>query len=488
MGVEGCTHVWRRWRAPTGGVILIALAARLLAGPLPLNYYDTAWALIWGREIDHGRLPSYRWVGASTPHPLAIAVGALVAPLGTSGAWQAVGVIVFITFGVLDVALYAAVRSAFDSRLAGLLAAGALLLCPPFLSNALGGSGLADLPATALVLSAAAIELGRPRRGTAPLVLLALAGLLRPEAWGVTVAYWCWFASGRPPRRELLRATLIALSAPIIWGASDLVIAGNATYSLSHAQTSVGRQLIASGIADVPVVAFHGLRDLLGVPVLVVGCAGALIALSERQRSGLILLALLAVSLAEFIALGVLHLPLVERYLLDSSAVIPAFFAYALTRGRVAALRRLRLNARWLRSASFIAAVAIAGYVGAVDITGVGRVATEQRAAVHAEADLVSIAPQAKRLLRRCGALYVPPYALISLTAYDLDLPTSAVGRIAAHIPRRGLVLAPRTGPVSRYFALGGARSRQVRRALAARGFKLLGYDRSWLLLGAGCH
>ena len=81
----------------------------------------------------------------------------------------------------------------------------------------------------------------------------------------------------------------------------------------------------------------------------------------------------------------------------------------------------------------------------------------------------------------------MPPYALISLTAYDLDLPTSAVGRIAARIPRRGLVLAPRTGSVGRYFALGGARSRQVRRALAARGFKLLGYDRSWLLLGAGC-
>ena len=477
----------RRWRAPLGGVVGIAAVARLLAGPLPLNYYDTAWALIWGRQIDHGHLPSYEWKGASAPHPLANVVGALLAPLGTSGAWQAVGVIVFITFGVLDVALYAAVRSAFDSRLTAALAAGALLLCPPFLSNALGGSGLADLPATALVVSAVALELRRPRRGTAPLVLLALAGLLRPEAWGVSFVYWCWFGSGRPARAELLRATLIALSAPILWAASDLLIAGSATHSLNAAQTSVGRELVASGIADVPVVAFHGLRDLLGIPVLVVGCAGALVTLFERQRRGLILLALLAVSLTEFIALGILRLPLVERYLLDSSALIPAFFAYALTGGRVAALRRLHLDARWLRSASLIAAIAIAGYVGVVDITGLSRVRSEQRAAVHAEADLVSIAPQVKRLLRRCGALYVPPYALISLTAYDLDLPTSEVGRIATRIPRRGLVLTPRTGPVSHYFDLSGARSRQVRRALAARGFKLLGHDRSWLLLGGRC-
>jgi hypothetical protein len=476
-----------RFRAPAAYAAAIALLARLLAGPLPLNYYDTAFALIWGREIDHGQLPNYHVPGAADPHPLATAVGVIVALLGTAGAWEAVQVIVFVALGVVGVALYSAASSAFGSRLAGILAALALVASPPFLSDAVGGSGLADLPATAFVLSAAALELRRPRRGTAPLVLLALAGLLRPEAWGVSLAYWCWLASGRPPRRELLRATLIVLSAPIIWAASDLVIAGNAAFSLSHAQASVDREFVSSGIADVPVVAFRGLRELLGVPVLVVGCVGALVALFERQRSGLILLALLALSLAEFIALGVLHLPLVARYLLDSSALIPGFFAYALTRGRIAALRRLHLNARWLRSASLIAAIAIAGYVGVVDVTGVGHVAVEQRAAVHAEDDLVSIAPQAKRLLRRCGVLYVPPYAMISLTAYDLDLSTSAVHRIASHIPRRGLVLAPRTGPVGRYFALGGARSRQVRRALTARGFRLLGYDRSWLLLGGGC-
>jgi hypothetical protein len=478
---------WRRWRAPVGGVVGIAVAARLLSGPLPLNYYDTAWALIWGREIDHGQLPSYHATGASTPHPLATALGALVAPLGTGGAWQAVGVIVFVAFGVLGVALYAAARAAFDSRLAGVLATSALLASPPFLSDALGGSGLADLPATALVVSAAALELRRPRRGTAPLVLLALAGLLRPEAWGVSFAYWCWLASAHPARRELLRVTLIALAAPIIWAASDLVIGGSATYSLIHTQTGVQHELSSSNIADVPVAAARGLRELLGIPLLLLGCAGALGALVERQRSGLILLALLVLSLAEFAALGVLHLPLIERYLLDSSALLAAFFAYALTSGRIAALRRLHLHAPWLRSGSLIAAVAIAGYLGVVDITGLSRVPGEQRAAVHAEADLVSIAPQAQQLRRRCGALYVPPYAMISLTAYDLDLPTSAVGRIASQIPRRGLVLTPRTGPVSRYFALSGARSRQVRQALAARGFKLLGYDRSWLLLGGGC-
>jgi hypothetical protein len=281
--------------------------------------------------------------------------------------------------------------------------------------------------------------------------------------------------------------TLIALSAPIIWAASDLVIAGSATYSLIHTQTGVQHELSSSNITDVPGAAVRGLRELLGIPLLLLGCAGALVALAERKRGGLILLALLALSLAEFVALGVLHLPLIERYLLDSSALLAAFFAYSLTSGRADALRRLHLDAHWLWSGSLIAAVAVAGYVGVVDITGVGRVAGEQRAAVHAEADLVSIAPEAKRLLRRCGPLYVPPYALISLTAYDLDLPTSAVGRIASQIPHRGLVLTPRTGPVNRYFALGGARSRQVHRALAARGFKLLGYDRSWLLLGGGC-
>ncbi|MCA1690220.1 MAG: hypothetical protein LC720_07270, partial [Actinobacteria bacterium] len=57
-------------RAWTLGSLSLALAARILSGPLPLNYYDVGYALVWGREILAGHRPGYRTPGASTPHPL----------------------------------------------------------------------------------------------------------------------------------------------------------------------------------------------------------------------------------------------------------------------------------------------------------------------------------------------------------------------------------------------------------------------------------
>ncbi len=44
--------------------------------------YDSYYSLLWGREILDGALPSYDAYRAPTPHPLAIAVGTLLSPLG----------------------------------------------------------------------------------------------------------------------------------------------------------------------------------------------------------------------------------------------------------------------------------------------------------------------------------------------------------------------------------------------------------------------
>src|SRR5204863_260671 len=49
-----------------------------------------------------------------------------------------------------------------------------------------------DVPFLALVLWAGALEAARPRRGPLVMGLLALAGLLRPEAWVLAGLYWLW--------------------------------------------------------------------------------------------------------------------------------------------------------------------------------------------------------------------------------------------------------------------------------------------------------
>src|SRR5207253_446441 len=101
-----------------------------------------------------------------------------------------------------------------------------------------------DVPYLLLVLSAVLLETRRPRAGAPVLMLLALAGLLRPEAWVFSALYWLYLLHGsrRAPRPspgsgaharqvagtapvaaaaaargELLKLALLALSAPLVW-------------------------------------------------------------------------------------------------------------------------------------------------------------------------------------------------------------------------------------------------------------------------------
>ena len=49
-----------------------------------------------------------------------------------------------------------------------------------------------DVPYVLLVLGALLVEVRRPRAGAPVLALLALAGLLRPEAWVFSGLYWLY--------------------------------------------------------------------------------------------------------------------------------------------------------------------------------------------------------------------------------------------------------------------------------------------------------
>lgn len=469
------------------GSVGIAAIARLLSGPLPLNYYDVGYALIWGREIVHGHLPDYRTQAASTPHPLATAYGALAAAFGTHGSWIAVQVILFVSFGVVCVALFELVAAVCRSRLAGVLAAGALGLSPPFLTDALGGSGLADLPALALILTAAALAARRPRRGAAPLVLLALGGLLRPEAWGLAALYWLWLAASGAavPRARLLGLAGIVVIAPALWLLSDIVIAGDAAYSLTHTQAASSRGTFATGITRAPTEAARDLRALLGLPVLLVGGLGAAAALARsRTRAATALpLILLAAALGEFALLGLLRVPLLERFLLLAAAMLAAFFGYAVV------CLRAGIGSRSLRAGTTVLAGLLVLFVLLSDATRIRHIRRDQRSAVTAQADLVSFgaSTRVRRAVASCApALYAPRFTLISLVSYDFGVPPQSIARTRAQAAARGLVLAPATAAAGHFFGATPARLR-VLRASSLRGFHPVAADRSWTLYARGC-
>ncbi|HEY7456302.1 MAG TPA: hypothetical protein VH703_03415, partial [Solirubrobacterales bacterium] len=174
----------RRWLTPAAWVAAVVLAL-LLVFPLGFPNYDTIYALVWGRELAHGVSPDYGAALPPTPHPLADLLGLVTTALG-GGAVGVTMVIAYLSLGLVGYLVYRLGSLWFD-RPIGALAAIFVLTRAPYLSNGL--RAYVDIPYIALVLGALVLETKRPRRGWPVLALLALAGLLRPEAWLFSLAY-----------------------------------------------------------------------------------------------------------------------------------------------------------------------------------------------------------------------------------------------------------------------------------------------------------
>src|SRR6185312_9199822 len=110
----------------------------------------------------------------------------------------------------------------------------------------------------AFVLGALLVASRRPRAGRPVLALLALAGLLRPEAWVFSGLYWLYLLgllpAGEPlrGRRAVIGLALLAAAGPLIWLGSDLLVTGHPFWSLTntrHTASALGRR---TGIRNVP--------------------------------------------------------------------------------------------------------------------------------------------------------------------------------------------------------------------------------------------
>ncbi len=179
---------------------------------------------------------SFEAYRAPTEHPLAIAVGAVLSLFGT-GADRLFLALTIASFVALVFGLYALGRTAF-TPLVGVVAA--VLVITRFDFPFLAARGYIDPWYLALVVWAAVLELRRPRRGWSVLVLLALAAMLRPEAWVLAGLYVLWAgwraswggASDTPPSRRW---------APSCGSLTDFAVTGNPTFSFTGTSELAGR-------------------------------------------------------------------------------------------------------------------------------------------------------------------------------------------------------------------------------------------------------
>jgi hypothetical protein len=337
----------RRELAAGAALTLVAVLGWAVVRTYP--NYDSYFALDWGRELVAGHRPGYDAYAAPTPHPLWNLVAALAGLAGRSGerliVLVAVLALVALIWGV------ARLGTACFGRWAGLVAA--VLVGSSFGFLLYAAKGYVDIPFIALVTWAGALEQERPQRGWPVMLLLALAGLLRPEAWLLALLYLAWL------RRRTPLALALALAGPALWVASDWVITGDPLFSLHSTQGTVaalGRNVPAR---HVPRTLVTFLSGTVRPPVLALGVVGAVLAVRRYGwRPLAVPLALLLAGVAVFVGFALVGLSAQSRYLTVPAMATCVFAAHALL-----GWRELRgedpWRARWRAGAAIVVVLSV---------------------------------------------------------------------------------------------------------------------------------
>ncbi|MGO9321142.1 MAG: hypothetical protein ACLQBY_10125 [Solirubrobacteraceae bacterium] len=500
-------HCGRRLAAHWADLSAIAagaVALRVIAGVGFANY-DTLYALAWGGQLSRGSTPAYSVPIAPTPHPLVEALGLLLAPLGPHAVENVTVALAFLALSACGWVIYK-LGAHWFGRAAGALAALIFLTRAEVLSY--GVRAYIDVPYVLLVLSALLLE-SRARRargapaGAPVLALLALAGLLRPEAWVFSGLYWLysigvtpeWVRSsvrerslhtravaGPKPlaRSQLARLTLLTAAAPLVWVLSDLAITGNPLWSLTHTQHTASLFDRVTGITNVPEYIPRRIGEILRPPVLVGAVLGGVLSLMWLRRRALpgALAGVLAVVV--FAAFASVGLPINTRYAFLASAIL-CIFCGAGAFGWMC-LQRGDPRRRWWIGGSALVLLALAAYVP----SQYREAHTELRklARTHTiENELVALVND-HAINLRCGPVGVSNHAPVPLLALYLKTsPRNIVSPEAGHIAS-GVYVDPASKEVEEDYVLDS--HDPVERVSVPPGFRESAANHSWLIF-QGC-
>src|ERR671916_464567 len=340
--------------------------------------YDTYYTLVWGRELANGRLPEYDVFRTPTPHPLATLVGWVMAPFGTASD----RILVLLSlFGLLG---FYVVAFIFTERLLGrviaLLAVAVMVTRTDMQLLAL--RAMFDLPFYLMVFGAALLELRRPRCGLPVLVLLALAGLLRPEAWLLAGVYWLYLARASP-RPQLARLALLVVAAPLLWMAADLVVTGEPLYSFTSTREVSGEFGRNRGLAD-------AIR-----------------------------------SIPTFLLIAAAGLSVIPRYLTIPSLLLSLCVAIALGGWRLV----VEPTARKVAIGVAVVSVLVLAWRAPFYVRDVQKLGDQATFIEHQHRGLKGIldAPAAVEAIQRCHPITVPTHSAIPVIRFETGLPKDAL-------------------------------------------------------------
>jgi hypothetical protein len=380
--------------------------------------YDSFYALLWGRDLLHLHVPDFRVYRAPTEHPLAIAFGALCSIFGQlGGRLMVLGSIA--SFVAVVVGIYRLGRLCFGP-VVGVLA-GLLVLSRFFVEN-LAAQGYLDISYVALIVWAIVLEVERPRRGTLVLLLLAAAGLLRPDAWVLSGAYWLWCSW---PRRDApsvgvrLRYLGLALLAPVLWAGVDAIVTGDPLYSL-HSTAGLAQELERTqGLSSVVVSTWTFAVRIDKLPVIIGMILGIPLAVWLAPRRALTPLAALALLVFVFVAEGAVGASVVDRYMMGAAVVGLPFCAVAIG-GWAMLVPGSKLRRVWMGGALVLVVYGVFSVASTLSLSNL-RTTLAYHEDFHQGLHTALKSPAVRAELRRCPLLSLPNNKLIPDARWILD-------------------------------------------------------------------
>ncbi|MBN8867921.1 MAG: hypothetical protein J0H98_10235 [Solirubrobacterales bacterium] len=494
----------RSWGPP---LAFIAGVSAVLLAIFPKGFpnYDTIYYLLWGREIADGLSPDYGAPLAPTPHPLYDLLGAVFSPLGDGSITVAV-VLAYVSLGLLAWLVYRLGAEWFD-RPVGALAAFLVMTSAPVLSNGL--RAYIDIPYMVLCLAALLIETKRPKAGWPVLVLLALAGLLRPEAWLFAGFYFLWLAldfdlapAGEEPAgrlklgrlgiglreggidRNLIFMACLTAAGPVIWVLFDLITTSNPLYSFTGTRETVETLERDTGPLDVIVYGPRRLGEVMQWPGMVGAFFGVVLTVWAMPKRAAIGIVAAVLALIAFALMGASGLAIIPRYTMLAAAILFVFTAAAVLGWRLLEPGH-RLRRAWQVAAAITVALWIVWLPNQYDL--LKTVDTDLTDQALVERDLESLVDDgafygAGTEDVACLPISVPNHRAVPRLAFWLDIRPSDVISVAAEKqPDTGLFLAPaRPFTIENFILDPGDETRTVTRP--PKGFEEVARNRSWVL------
>lgn len=413
------------------GALLVVTVIGFALWPSYPNY-DSVYSLVWARELLDGTSPSFEVFRAPTQHPLAIAFAVLLYPLGPE-ADRAMVFAALLSFVAVVAAVYRLGRDAF-APLVGLAAA--LVMLTRFDFPYLAVRGFIDIPYMALVLWAAVLEYERPRRGGLVWLLLAAAGLLRPEAWALLGLYWLWMSFGdsiarrvggrlatpvSPSWSERLRWAGCAAAPALVWVGVDLAVTGDPLHSLNATSETVASLERGEDVEELPGALAFSMTELVKPPVILAGLAGIALAAVLVPRRAVMPAIVLLSGVGTFLAVGAAGFAVIDRYLIVAAAGFCVFAGFAVAGfaalGRFGALRLL-----WAAgSAAIVIAVIAFTVTRTLALTEFNADLTFRGDSHESLERVLESEPVATRLEAGCGPVTTPTHKLIPDVRWILE-------------------------------------------------------------------